>query len=150
METQLTRNFSLKELVHSDTALANFISNIPSSYVIIKLTDLAENILQPLRDKFNQPVIITSGYRNEELNILVRGTTKSQHTLGQAADLHVKNVDLLTVAEWIADNLVYDQLILESYNPIKNTGWIHCSFKEGKNRSQVLNQVKGVYNEGLT
>ena len=150
METQLTRNFTLKELIHSDTADANFICNIPSHYVIIKLTDLAENILQPLRDNFNQPVIITSGYRNEELNILVRGTPTSQHTTGQAADLHIKNTDLLVVGEWIEDNLNFDQLILESYNPIKNTGWIHVSYKEGYNRNQVLNQVKGVYNEGLT
>ena len=63
---QLSRNFSLQELIKSDTAIRKGIDNNPNADQIEKLKALCENILQPVRDHFGR-VKVTSGYRSPEL-----------------------------------------------------------------------------------
>ena len=58
---QLTRNFSLSELIKSDTAIRKGIDNNPNADQIEKLKLLCENILQPVRDHFGR-VKCTSGF----------------------------------------------------------------------------------------
>ena len=63
----------------------------------------------------------------------------SQHTKGEAADFEIAGISNLQVAYWIQSNTDFDQLILEYWKEDDpNAGWIHCSFKEGSNRKQVL------------
>ena len=64
---ELTRNFSLQELIKSDTAIRLDINNNPNSGQIEKLKALCENILQPVRDHFGR-VKVTSGFRSEPPN----------------------------------------------------------------------------------
>lgn len=61
---RITKNFTLEELNSSDTARVKGINNRPTTEVIDNLTRLAYCLLQPLRDKLNKPIIITSGYRS--------------------------------------------------------------------------------------
>ena len=61
---QLSKNFSLNELIKSQTAMRLGINNVPSSQEIFNLKNLCENILQRVRDRFIEPVIINSGYRS--------------------------------------------------------------------------------------
>ena len=98
---------------------------------------LCEAVLQPVRDHFDRPVTITSGYRSPELCIAIGSKPTSQHAKGQAADFEVPGVSNMEVAQWIADNLEFDQLILECYTG-GNTGWIHCSYSTNSNRNQSL------------
>ena len=65
---ELTRNFSLQELIKSDTAVRLDINNNPNSGQIEKLKALCENILQPVRDHFGR-VKVTSGFRSEQRSI---------------------------------------------------------------------------------
>ena len=60
----LSRNFTLQELIKSDTAIRKGINNNPNSGQIEKLKTLCENILQPVRDHFGR-VKVTSGFRSE-------------------------------------------------------------------------------------
>lgn len=86
---------------------------------------------------------ITSGYRSKELNTAIGGSETSDHCKGFAADFEVPGTDNKKLAEWIKDNLMFKQLILEFYeegNP--NSGWVHCSFEVGNNNKQVLRAVK--------
>ncbi len=90
-------------------------------------------------------VVITSGCRSPMLNRHVGGAPNSQHITGEAADFYVPGIDNLTVAIWIRDNLVFDQLILEYYQG-GNSGWIHVSYSDS-NRKQVLTiNYSGRYN----
>ena len=147
---KLGHYFTLEEFVYSNTANENFIENIPTIPQIRSLTLLVDNILHKLRIHLAKPIIITSGFRNLELNKLVGGANDSQHTKGQAVDFIVKDMDLLKIAQWIACNLHYDQLILESYNPDDvNEGWIHVSYRKRNNRNQSYTQSNGILKEGL-
>ena len=59
---RLSKNFTLKELIKSDTAVRKGINNNPNEDHINNLERLATNILQPVRDHFAKVVSISSGY----------------------------------------------------------------------------------------
>jgi len=136
----LTENVSLKELTKSESATRFGISNEPTKEALSNLQKLATHILQPVRDHFGKPLIITSGYRSPELCLKIGSTTTSQHTKGQAADFEIGGIANKDLSNWIHQNLDYDQLILEFWKPEDaNSGWVHCSYKgEGQNRKQYL------------
>jgi hypothetical protein len=136
----LTENVSLKELTKSESATRFGISNEPTEEALSNLQKLATHILQPVRDHFGKPLIITSGYRSPELCLKIGSTTTSQHTKGQASDFEIGGIANKDLSDWIHQNLDYDQLILEFWKPEDpNSGWVHCSYKgEGLNRKQYL------------
>ena len=151
---QLSKNFNLSELTKSVLAEVNNITNNPTNDVILNLTILVNRVLQPIRDHYNKPVIITSGYRSPKLNQLVKGSNISDHCYGKAADIHIQNIDNFELATWIKDNLKYKQVILEFYNKQKNSGWVHVSYDSGNLKCQALtalntNKGKTIYKEGL-
>lgn len=117
-------NFTLKELIHSDIADKNKICNIPSVEEYDNLMLLIVNVLQPVRDHFKQPVIVSSGYRSKRVNKLVGGAVTSNHIDGCAADFTVKNYSVETVYNWIKNKsgLKYTELIQEKGK------WIHCAY----------------------
>ena len=134
----LSRNFTLLELIKSDTAIRKGINNNPSAGQIENLKLLCENILQPVRDHFGR-VKVTSGFRSEELCLAIGSSVNSQHAQGCAADFECIGVDNAEVADWIKKNLQTDQLILEYYTPGEpNSGWIHASWVEFNPRAQYL------------
>lgn len=127
MGDNLTKNFTLSELVVSQTASRRGLDNSPNELVKKNLKLLAEKVLQPVRDNFNKPVVISSGYRSLAVNRAVGGSSKSQHMTGQAADFIIPGIDNYEVANWIKNNLKYDQLILEFYQG-GNSGWVHVGY----------------------
>tara|TARA_A100000171_G_C2047784_1_gene103664 strand:- start:40 stop:516 length:477 start_codon:yes stop_codon:yes gene_type:complete len=143
----LSRNFTLQELIKSDTAIRMDIDNNPNADQIEKLKSLCENILQPVRDHFGR-VKVTSGFRSEQLCIKINSSVNSQHAKAEAADFEVMGTDNAELADWIQKNLEYDQLILEFYTPGEpNSGWIHCSYVSDSPRKQFLHAYKS---EGKT
>ena len=143
----LSRNFSLQELIKSDTAIRKGIDNNPNSDQIEKLKALCENILQPVRDHFGR-VKVTSGYRSVELCMAIGSSANSQHAKAEAADFEWLGVDNAELSDWIKNNLDYDQLILEYYTPGEpNSGWIHCSYIPEGRRASFLHAYKS---EGKT
>lgn len=128
------KHFTIKELSHSDTALAKGIDNFPTAEAISNLTKLVDNVLDPLREKYGKPICVSSGYRSAILNRSVNGATSSQHRLGEAADITVgSKEENRKLFEIIKSELPFDQLIDE-----KDFSWVHVSFREGRNRKQVL------------
>ncbi len=129
--------FTMDELTHSATAIRKGIDNTPDSKVKANLTALVANLLDPLREAYGKPIVVSSGYRCAKLNRAVGGVARSQHLSGQAADLqsagksrseHKKLFDLARKL-----NLPYDQLIDEH-----DYKWVHISFNPKGNRRQVL------------
>ena len=138
----LSRNFSLSELIKSDTAIRKGINNNPNAEQIEKLKALCENILQPVRDHFGR-VKVTSGFRSVDLCLAINSSANSQHAKAEAADFECVGVDNAELADWIRRELPYDQLILEYYTPGEpNSGWIHCSYTEGMPRKQFLHAFR--------
>ena len=128
--------FTFDELIHSDTADRLGIDNTPTSEAVSNINDLVTNVLDNLRDGWGRPIIVTSGYRCNELNVAVGGTCNSQHLKGQAADIVSDDFDAFRgfVRRWCKDN-EFDQCIFEHSG---NSEWIHISYVEGRNRRQVL------------
>ena len=140
---QLSNNFSLAELTKSQTATRKGIDNTPSDTHIQNLIHLAESVLQPVREHFGKPVMISSGYRSPALCEAIGSSTKSQHARGEAADFEIAGVDNKELATWISKNTEFDQLILEFYDEgDPNSGWVHCSAVTGEPRKQVLRASK--------
>ena len=141
---KLTENFSLKELTSSQTAERKGIDNTPSAEHQENLKSLCEMILQPIRDHFGQVVSVSSGYRSPELCVAIGSSTQSQHAKGEASDFEIFGVSNKELADWIDENLDYDQLILEYWKgeDEPNSGWVHCSYTNGNNRKQYLRAYK--------
>lgn len=57
-----------------------------------KVTEELLDLLEAIRTKLGEPVLITSAYRCESHNLKCGGKPKSQHLLGKAADIHVKSM----------------------------------------------------------
>lgn len=129
--------FTMSELTSSHTARRKGIDNTPNAAQRAALTALVANILDPLREAYGKPIVVTSGFRCPRLNRAVGGVAKSQHMKGEAADIR-------TLSDRPSDNkklfdliiklgLPYDQCIDEyGYN------WIHVSYTSQGNRRQVL------------
>ena len=141
---KLTENFSLNELTKSQTAERKGIDNTPSAEHQDNLKSLCEMILQPIRDHFGQVVSVSSGYRSQELCVAIGSSTQSQHAKGQASDFEIFGVSNKELADYIDQNLDYDQLILEYWKgeDEPNSGWVHCSFNAQGNRKQYLRAYK--------
>lgn len=140
MGTKLTEHFTVEELTASPTARAKGIANVPTPDHLANMKYCCEKILEPVRAHFGKPVTINSSYRCPALNVAVGGSKTSQHVNGQAIDFEIMGISNKVVADWIADNLEFDQVILEFYvEGDKNSGWVHASIKkEGGNRKQKL------------
>lgn len=138
---QLTKNFSLQELIESQTARRLNIKEqfTPPDLVIMNLRLLSEMILQPLRDKVG-PISVSSGWRCERVNKATGGANRSQHVKGQAADIlgvGCSNAELFKKIKEL--KLPYDQLIWE-YGTHESPAWVHVSFNPElkKQRNEIL------------
>jgi hypothetical protein len=142
--TMLTNNFSLHEMIKSEIAIRRDMDNTPhSDEVVQNLTTLCEQVLQPLRDVYNVGIKVNSGYRSPDVNAAVGGSRTSDHCKGQAADIEIPGVANADLAQYIADNFDYTQLILEFYTQgIPDSGWVHVSYDSNNLKKQVMTAVK--------
>lgn len=152
--TQLSKNFSLAEMIKSETALRRGLENNPGPSEVANLQLLAEKVLQPIRDHFARGVKVNSGFRHPDVNAAVGGSRTSDHTRGMAADIEIPGLANGDLAEWIKDNLNFTQLILEFYTPgVPDSGWVHVSYDPTNLKKQVLTAArqngKTVYLQGL-
>ena len=77
MHLQLSRNFTLKEFTYSRIAIEQGLENIPNPQALLALKNLTGYLLQPLRERYGKTIAITSGYRNEAVNLLAGGVKNS-------------------------------------------------------------------------
>lgn len=132
-DVQLSRNFKLSEFIYSETALEKGIDNTPNEQVIENITLLVIKLLQPLRGLYGKPIVISSGYRSQELNRAVGGVYNSQHLVGQAVDIRTTNPqELLALLQ--SSHLMFDQAITYTSKP----NLLHLSYKATGNRMMIL------------
>ena len=149
---QLSENFSLDELIKSQTAERKGIDNYPNADQIYNLTALAENILQPIRNKWGS-FLVSSGYRSKELCLEIGSKSTSHHCCNDgysASDFEVAGIDNYDLCKWIEENLEFDQLILECYKPgHPNSGWVHCSISDSPRKETLTYDRSRGYRPGL-
>ena len=136
---KLSEHLDLVEVTRSDYAKKNGINNMPNPEHTENLIELANKIFEPIRNHFNKPIHISSGYRSKELNAKIGGAKNSQHTVGQAIDIDQGNrKENMEIFDFIKNNLEFDQLINEF-----NYDWVHVSYNtNGKQAKQVLDAIK--------
>ena len=139
---KLSPHLDLSEVIRSDSAKRNGISNMPTEEHIANFMLLAEKIFEPIREHFCVPIRISSGYRSKELNAKIGGSATSQHCKGQAVDIDMDGTSLTNkqVFDYIKDNLPFDQLIWEFGNE-DNPDWVHVSYVPN-GRKQILKAFK--------
>lgn len=128
------KHFTIAELTVTNTGL----KNIPNAEQTKNLETLVNKVLDPAREGLGFPIIVNSGFRSKSVNKRVGGVPTSQHTTGEAADLRCKDNKLLF--DWIIKNVIFDQIINEN-----NFNWVHVSYKEGRNRGDILAFKNGKY-----
>ena len=157
---QLSRNFSLEEMLESQSAVRwGFEEQFnPPPIIVNNLKSLCIDVLQPIRDVLKDSITVTSGYRCPRLNAKLGGAYSiidgkavqtSQHCYGLAADIvYTKkgikyNGSLASIIKDLSADpkFKFDQCILE-FGTDLNPDWIHISYVEGKNRMQVLRAYK--------
>lgn len=135
-----TKNFSYDELIASATAKRLGLDNTPTPEEKERLRRLAEDILQPIRDAWRAPIVVTSGFRSEEVNKVVGGVKNSQHRLGEAADIKVggkdRNKKLFNlIYKLISQGKIKVGQLIDEYN----YQWIHVSLpRKNKENNQIL------------
>jgi hypothetical protein len=139
---KLSQHLSLSEVIRSESAKRNGISNMPIALHIENFKLLAEKVFEPIRTHFGVPIHISSGYRSVELNKCIGGSLTSQHCQGEAIDIDMDSsssgVTNRMVFDYIKDNLEFDQLINEF-----DYSWVHVSYESrGKQRKQVLDAIR--------
>jgi len=150
---RLSENFTLEEFIKSQTAMRHGIPNFMEPTEVENAKALCKHVLQPIRDKHG-PTVISSGFRSKKLNKKIGGSQSSQHCTGEAADIECHSISTFELARWIAENLQFDQLILEFYVPGRPaSGWVHVSYSRTKNRQMILTAHKEngqtLYKRGL-
>jgi len=152
---KISDHFSLREIEKSQTALRlGIINTITDPEHLLNVSALAQNVLEPLREKWG-PVSISSGYRHPDLCVALGSKPTSSHASAEAADCEMyKSPGNRAVFEWIINEsgISYDQCILEFEDTSGKDafqGWLHVSSKRCKsdNRMQILRAVK---NNGKT
>ncbi len=141
---KLSEHLDLSEVIRSESAKRRGISNMPTEEHIKNLKLIAENVFEPIRANFRQPIRISSGYRSQSLNAAIGGATRSQHSTGEALDLDMDGSALSNkeIFNFIKEKLSFDQLIWE-FGTDENPDWVHVSYNaNGNQRKQVLKAIK--------
>jgi hypothetical protein len=143
---KISEHLDLAEVTRSETAKRKGISNEPTAEHLENFKKLAENIFEPIRNHFNVPIHISSGYRSKALNTSIGGSLTSQHCSGEAIDIDMdgssNGVTNKMVFDFIKANLNFDQMIWEFGNS-SNPDWVHVSYEStGKQRKQILKASK--------
>ena len=140
--------FSIEELTKSETAKRLGIDNTPSDKIKKNLTLFIEKVLDPIREDWGGPIIVSSGYRCPELNAKVGGAKTSGHQYGYCADLQVKGGmkkirELANfIFEWMKDHkMKWDELLWEHSGGVT---WLHFCWigKDGKQRMKCFDIIK--------
>ena len=147
-DVRLSEHFKLAELCKTSYITAD--GNIPSHVAIENLKNICENWLEDLRYSYNTlygdrsqeiPLIITSGFRSEEVNRLCGGAKGSNHLTGCAVDIRCLGPEhMIRMAGILLDisdgtKRDFDELIQEKRG---TTYWIHFAVRPKDNRRKIL------------
>lgn len=121
---QVTKNFKLSELEFSDPIPAEKIASA---------VELLQN-LQIIRDHFQRPIVIISGYRSPERNAAVGGADKSQHLEAKAADIKIAGVPTEEIYNRIDKLIAQGKIKQGGLGKYIKSGFVHYDVRGTKAR----------------
>lgn len=148
MARMLSEHFTYDELVFSQTAARQGIDNTPPPEVLKNLKHLAAQLERVRAALGGVPMLISSGYRCDELNVAIGGARNSQHKTGLAVDFTAPSFGtVLQTAKAVAKcGVAFDQVIYEFGR------WVHLGVAApdtvAKNETLSI-MVAGQYQTGL-
>ena len=117
-DTRLSPHFRLGEFI----SLNKYPDNKPTMQHVANMTYGCVMLLEPARQVVG-PIIVNSGYRNEDVNRMVGGVRNSQHLLGQAADIRPRDAQQFQcLVDFLRTHPQTDQLLTA------RSGWLHVSW----------------------
>lgn len=130
---KISKNFTFEEFTASDTAKAEGIINQVTDFdTRDNIISLVKEVLQPLRDKLQKPISISSGYRCPKLNELVGGAKNSYHKNGSAADIIVWGMVPYEVARVVLDmGLEFEEMGLAN-------NYLHIAYNRDENNKREI------------
>lgn len=142
---KISKYVSISEVISSDTAKRKGIDNSPTPEHLENLKVICAEVFDKVREHFDVPIYISSGYRSAALNKAIGGSATSDHNNGKALDLDQdgkgNGVTNRQVFDYIKDNLEFDQLIWE-FGSSQNPDWVHVGYRKGANRKQILRAIR--------
>ena len=134
---KLSEHFTLGEMCKTKYVTAD--GNIPSRVVIENLIRVC-GWLEGLRGRWNEPIVINSGYRSPEVNRLAGGVPSSNHVTGCAVDIRCAGKEqviryaaiLLDIADGTKQD--FDELLLEQHGSVC---WLHFAVRPKDNRRRI-------------
>ncbi len=151
-EDLVSRDFNVLSLTKSDIASRRGIVNaFPSATELRFAVYVVRNVIQPIKNALGQ-CHVNSVFRSQALERALKEKppnwiSKSQHTQGQACDIEVPGMTTLALAQWVAQNLAFDQVICECYNRAEgpNSGWVHVSVVPPTLRANRREQLSYIF-----
>ena len=150
---KISKNHTVYDICHSDTALAKGIDNTPSVQVIQNGTILTKNILDPIESYYNLIATISCMFRCLLLNKLLGGASTSQHMCSKAVDFIIHGIECKKIFNDIISGRIMlgkiplkdiiDQCIFEQKGT--STFWIHISFDSKVRRKQFMTSLNSKY-----
>ncbi len=135
----ISKHITLEEATKSQSAIRAKIDNTPNEVQLANMELVAEKCFEPLREWYNKPLMVSSFFRCEVLNTLIKGSKTSQHKEGKAIDISTNNnIENTKLFEWAKNNLIFDQLIKEDIDKNGGCKWIHISYNLNNNKNEVL------------
>lgn len=131
--------FTRQELTYSSIAKKYKIDNTPNDAELEHIDELID-FLDKVRAEWGSALLVSSGFRCEELNNKVEGAKTSGHRCGYAVDLVPGNNQKMKFFEFMKKYLAdkeFDELILETNS--NGAVWIHFALKsvQGKQRKKI-------------
>ena len=149
LSTQLSANYRVKDLCAGKLGamIADPVKpqhGQSAKQLANNMKGLAINVLEPIREHFGYlGMNVNSGLRPAGNPLSAKNGNTSQHEFGMAVDISFSKLwgtetereDMMKIAQWIRDNIIFDQLILEYIDKGKQC-WIHISFDVNRKNSQ--------------
>lgn len=140
--------FSILEFTRSETARKYGIDNTAPLEIRNNIRLFVETVLDPIREDWGGPIVVSSGYRCDRLNKIVGGAENSGHKYGFCCDMQVSGGALRLrkfadfVKKWMDDHqMKFDELLFERSG---NVTWLHFCWigKDGKQRMKCFDIVR--------
>lgn len=135
----LTPNTTLGDITQTPNVVFGYTvkgqAGLTIGQVVENLQLLTQNCIEPIKTQYSN-MFVTNSFRDA-----AKSSSTSQHPKGMACDMQFSNVskaDYFLIAQWIRDNISYDQLLLEYKTTGSRLPWIHISYNKAGNRNQVL------------
>jgi hypothetical protein len=148
----LTSNYTVGNLTRApnvtfDHPLRSPTAGLSVEEIVCNLKLLAVNCIQPIKSRYPN-AFVTNTWRPP------MGNPTSQHPMGMAADIQFRGIaksEYYVIAQWVKDNVSYDQFLLEYKTTGSGIPWLHISFNKNNQRKQVLTLLNNsTYSQGLT